>query len=120
MDARLREGVRLFNAGHYFECHESLEEFYRYAEEEHRPFIEGLIQLAVACRLFSDFGEVQGTVRMVHQAIIRLENYQPSYLRIRVGDLIRAMEAWAKGLEADSGAPKEPVPKIRLRRFVFF
>ncbi len=120
MDARLREGIRLFNAGRFFESHESLEDFYARAEREHKPFVEGLIQLAAACRMFRDFGEVQGSVRMVRQAVIRLENYQPRYLGIRVGDLTHAMEDWAKRAEAESGAVNEPIPKIPLRRFFFF
>ena len=120
MDARLREGIRLFNAGRFFESHESLEDFYSRAEQQHKPFLEGLIQLAAACRLFRDFGEVKGAVRMVHQAIIRLENYRPSYLGIRVNHLIDAMEEWTKQVEADNVTMREQIPKIRLRRFIFF
>lgn len=120
MDARLREGICLFNAGRFFESHESLEDFYSRAEQEHKPFLEGLIQLAAACRLLRDFGEVEGPVRLVHQAIIRLEDYQPNYLGIRVNYLIRAMEEWAKQVKADNAAIKGQIPKIRLRRFIFF
>ena len=120
MDARLREGLCLFNAGRYFESHESLEDFYLRSEERHRPFLEGLIQLAAACRIFSDLGEFKGPARMVRQAIIRLENYQPTYLGIRVQDLIRAMEAWAKQIEADNRIKGGEIPKIRWRRFIFF
>ena len=46
---------------------ESLEDFYAGAEPEHKPFVEGLIQLAAACRMFRDFGEVEGPVRMARQ-----------------------------------------------------
>lgn len=120
MDARLREGLRLFNAGRYYESHESLEGFYLRTEDKHKPFLEGLIQLAAACRLFSEFGEVKGPVRMVHQAIIRLEDYQPTYLGIRVRSLIDTMEVWAKEIEADQGAVRSEIPKIRWRRFIFF
>ncbi len=120
MDARLREGIRLFNAGRFFESHESFEDFYSRSEEEHKPFVEGLIQLAAALRLFREFGELRGPVRMVHQAMIRLENYQPSYLGIRVTHLIQAMEEWTRQVEADSEAVRGQIPKIRLRRFLFF
>ena len=125
MDARLREGIRLFNAGRYFESHESLEDFYLHTEQEHKPFLEGLIQLAAALRLFSDFGEVKGPVRMVRQALIRLENYQPTYLGVRVKKLIQTMEAWTREMEATetaktNSAPREPMPKIPLQRFLFF
>jgi len=120
MDARLRAGVRLFNAGRYFESHECLEEFYLRTEEKHKPFLEGLIQLAAALRLFRDFGEVKGPVRMVHQAIIRLETYQPAYLGIRVKNLLHTMEAWAEQVQGENGSGPGGAPKIRLRRFIFF
>jgi uncharacterized protein len=114
MDARLGQGVRLFNEGRFFESHESLEEFYHQTEAVHKPFVEGLIQLAAAFRLYTDFGEVKGPVRMIHQALIRFENYQPSYLEIPVRDLSEAMEAWAeKAADATGGVPLS-IPKIRL------
>ena len=120
MDARLREGIRLFNAGRFFECHETLEDFYLEAEEEHKPFLEGLVQLAAACRLIRDFGEVKGPVRMIRQAIIRLENYEPTYFGINVKELIQAMTKWTELLDVDAdGAPglHQQNPKIRRRWF---
>jgi predicted metal-dependent hydrolase len=119
MDAELREGIELFNEGRFFESHEILEQFYHQTEAAHKPFIEGLIQLAAAFRLYSDFGEVKGPVRMIHQALIRFENYQPSYLEIRVRDLSESMESWAaKAADAAAGRGP-PIPKIAVG-FSFF
>lgn len=116
MDARLRDGIGLFNAGRFFESHESLEQFYQAAEEADKPFLEGLIELAVAFRLYNDFGEIRGPVRMIYQALIRFENYQTTYLDVHVKDLSEAMEAWAK--VADSGdKPLAPIPKIPVQGF---
>lgn len=120
MDARLREGIRLFNEGRYFESHESLEDSYRRAEDKDKPFLEGLIQLAVACRIFCDFGEVKGPVRMVRQAIIRLENYRPLYLNVKVQEMIEALEAWTERAEADGASAGNQPPQIQFRRFGFF
>jgi predicted metal-dependent hydrolase len=120
MDARLREGIKLFNEGRFFESHEILEQFYYQTEAAHKPFVEGLIQLAAAFRLYSDFGEVKGPVRMIRQALIRFENYQPSYLEIRVRDLSEAMEAWAEERAESAGKPLSSVPKIRLDDFSLF
>jgi uncharacterized protein len=120
MDARLREGISLFNDGRFFESHEILEEFYQETENAHKPFLEGLIQLAAAFRLYADFGEVKGPVRMIHQALIRFENYQPSYLEIRLKELSEALEAWAKEAGGAAGKPLSAIPKIRLQRFSFF
>jgi uncharacterized protein len=120
MDARLRQGIELFNQGRFFESHEILEQFYHQTEAAHKPFVEGLIQLAAAFRLYTDFGEVRGPVRMIHQALIRFENYQPSYLEIRLRDLSESMEAWAeKATDAAGGSPLS-IPKIRLDGFSFF
>jgi predicted metal-dependent hydrolase len=121
MDARLREGIRLFNEGSFFESHESFEDFYLRADEEHKAFMEGLIQLAVACRMFSDFGEVKGAVRLARQALVRLENYQPKYLRIRVKELIRSMDEWTDQAQKAAGGSvteiRGKIPKIRVQRF---
>jgi predicted metal-dependent hydrolase len=118
MDARLREGIGLFNAGRFFECHEVLEGLYQETDAAHKPFLEGLIQLAAAFRLASDFGETKGPVRMIHQALIRFENYQPAYLRVRVKDLCAALEAWTQA--AETVAPPLPrIPRIRLQRFSY-
>ena len=121
MDARLREGIRLFNDGQFFECHEILEGFYQEAADENKPFLEGLIQLAAAFRMYSDFGEVKGPVRMIHQALIRFENYQPEFLQIRVKDLCQAAEAWTKSAQGAAAPPQaSTIPKIQLQRFSFF
>jgi predicted metal-dependent hydrolase len=115
MDARLRKGIRLFNARRFFESHEVLEDFYLHTmETEDKPFLEAIIQLSVAFRLFSDFGDVEGPVRMVYQALVRLENYSPTYARVKVDTLIQALEKWAE--QAKAGADKtharNDIPKI--------
>lgn len=121
MDARLREGIRLFNDRRFFECHEILEPFYQETEEANKPFIEGLVQLAAAFRMFVDFGEIKGPVRMIRQALIRFEGYQPSFLQVRVKDLSEAMDGWIKAAQAAGADPRTVnIPKIPLQHFNFF
>ncbi len=121
MDARLREGIGLFNDGQFFQCHDILETLYHEADEAHKPFLEGLVQLAAAFRIFCDFGEIKGPVRMIYQALIRFENYQPTFLEIRVKDFCQAVEAWAKAAEKQDAQPNATnIPKIQFRRFSFF
>jgi predicted metal-dependent hydrolase len=121
MEARLREGVALFNDRKFFQCHEVLEEFYRETADENKAFLEGMIGLAAAFRLFSDFGEIKGPVRMIYQALIRLENYQPAFLQVQVRELCQSAEAWAKAAEtAGTKPPALDIPKIKLQRFSFF
>jgi predicted metal-dependent hydrolase len=120
MDARLREGIRLFNDRRFFECHEVLEALYQESEPGDKPFIEGLVQLAAAFRIFCDFGEVKGPVRMIYQALIRFENYKPVFLHVRVDQTIAAMESWAQAAEREPvPPPAASVPKI-AQRYGFF
>jgi len=121
MDARLREGISLFNDGRFFESHEVLEGFYQETDPVNKPFLEGLIQLAAAFRIFCDFGEVKGPVRMIRQALIRCENYQPAFLQVRVKQLCEVMEVWAEKADAvEAALHSSTIPKIQLQRFSFF
>jgi predicted metal-dependent hydrolase len=120
MDARLREGIRLFNEARFFESHETFERFYQETEEENKAFVEGLIQLAAAFRIYADFGEVRGPVRMIYQALIRLENYQPTYLAIKVQKFGSALEAWANAAQAATGNVPLAIPKIPVQRLTIF
>ena len=90
MDARLRDGIRLFNDRQFFECHEILESYYQDSEAATKPFLEGLIQLAAAFRMFVDFGEVKGPVRAIYQALIRLEEAVHANLAIDHGIALHA------------------------------
>ena len=120
MDDRLREGINLFNQGRFFEAHETWEMLYQSAAISDKSFIEGLIQLSTACRLIEDFGEIKGPVKLIYQALIRFENYQPTYLDVKVADLAAAMEAWAKEIESSGARGQKPLPTIAVRRFGFF
>jgi predicted metal-dependent hydrolase len=120
MDARLREGINLYNQCRFFEAHEIWEMLYQTAEINDKPFLEGLIQLSAACRLIEDFGEIKGPVKLIYQALIRFENYQPTYLDIKVADLAATMEAWAKEIETSGARGQKPIPNNAVRRFGFF
>ena len=111
----------MFNERRFFECHEVLEALYGETDAVNKPFIEGLIQLAAAFRIFCEFGEIKGPVRMIYQALVRFENYQPDFLQVRVGEATAAMETWAKQAErASIVPPPSSVPKIPLQRSGFF
>jgi len=58
---------------------------------------------------------------MIHQALIRFENYQPAFLQIRLKELCEAAERWAEAAEKPADPPMmPPLPKIQLQRFSFF
>jgi predicted metal-dependent hydrolase len=50
---KYREGIELFNAGEFFDAHEALEDVWREAGGAEKPFLQGLIQIAVALHHYS-------------------------------------------------------------------
>ncbi len=53
-DPRIAEGIRLFNIGEYFECHDVLEDFWTEQTCPEKPLFQGLIQAAVAMFHFEE------------------------------------------------------------------
>ncbi|MGB0742301.1 MAG: DUF309 domain-containing protein, partial [Planctomycetaceae bacterium] len=53
-DERLAEGVKLFNEGEFFACHDVLEDLWTEQVCPERTFLQGLIQLAVALHHFEE------------------------------------------------------------------
>jgi predicted metal-dependent hydrolase len=50
---KYREGIELFNSGHYYDCHEVLEDVWREAPVQEKKFLQGLIQVAVGLHHYS-------------------------------------------------------------------
>lgn len=94
-------GIRLFNRGDYFECHDVLEELWTETFDERRNFYQGLIQAAVALHHFEG-GNLAGAMRMYHSARAYLQGYPPRYEGIDLAGFLRDFETCFRELrEAD-------------------
>jgi uncharacterized protein len=70
--------VAEFNAGHFFECHDTLEELWTGLRGPARDFFQGLIQVSVAFYHLSG-GNLAGADSMFGRALKRFEGYPPRY-----------------------------------------
>lgn len=71
-DPRLREAVRLFNAGDWYACHDGLEELWHETQGPMRPVLQGLLQIAVA-ELHHERGNRRGATVLMGEGLGRLE-----------------------------------------------
>ncbi len=110
MSPYLVEGIRLFNQGDYFMCHETLEEHWVEAPEEERDFLQGLIHLAVGL-LHYGRGNAKGAILQFSKASKRLESYPDGYQGVDVG-AVRQFLSEAKA-SVDSGESLEPPRLIK-------
>lgn len=96
---RVRDGVRLFNEGHFFEAHEVLEDVWHRERGPARTFLQGLIQLSAAYHHFQN-GNYVGAVELLKRGADKMRNYPSGYLGLRAGDLIEHADADRGRIEA--------------------
>jgi predicted metal-dependent hydrolase len=70
----VRKGIEQFNAGFYFECHDTLEEVWGGLRGGHRDFFQGLIQVSVAFYHLTG-GNTAGAASLLERALKRLSRY---------------------------------------------
>ncbi|GEM_PF-605000 len=113
----LAEGVRLFNAGEYFECHEVLEDLWRAEEGPLKDLYQGLIKAAVAL-YHAERGNFVGAARVLERGLPQLRPYARKYLRLDIESLVRELEGWrvlfrAWASEAPDAPPAPPTEALR-------
>lgn len=105
------EGLNLFNATHFFEAHEVLEDVWRAAPEPERKFFQGLIQVAVALHHYSTGNRI-GCRSLLERARRNLTPYPAGHRGVDLDSLRHQVDGWRSALDQD-----QPVPALPLIRF---
>ncbi|MDX1584185.1 MAG: DUF309 domain-containing protein [Thermoanaerobaculia bacterium] len=95
--ALLLEGIERFNAGRFWDAHESWETIWLNSTDPTRRFLQGMIQLAAAFHHFKR-GTLSGGIRLTEAAESKLSDFPLSHMGIDRGFAMkRAREArlWA-------------------------
>jgi predicted metal-dependent hydrolase len=105
--AALAKGIAEFNAGLFFECHDTLEDMWGGIRGPSRDFFQGLIQVSVAYYHLGN-GNPAGAESMMRRALKRFERYPPKYCGFDVdaqrGRLLQWLERFASGTGAATAA----------------
>ncbi len=119
---RFARGWRQFDDGHYFECHDTLEELWRELHGPARDFFQGLVQWAVAFHHLTQ-GNLAGARSLLARAEARQRAYPARYCGLDLAELRAQGVAWQTYLRAqaehvvDPGAsPSPPQPGPTLRK----
>jgi len=103
------EGIELFNAGRFFDCHETWEEVWKRARGEEKLFYQGMIQAAAAI-LHAERGNPRGARSTWDKARVKLELLPAEHMGIALGELRAAVAGFIAAVLV--GHPLAP-PKIR-------
>ena len=113
--AAVRKAVREFNDGHFFECHDTLEEMWTGLRGPGRDFFQGLIQVSVAFYHLGN-GNLAGFESMTRRAQKRLSGYPDRYFGFDLAAHRAQIEAWrARAAAGDlAGVTVADLPKWEL------
>jgi len=109
-DAKFQHGIKLFNAGSFFDAHEVLEDVWREAEGDRKKFLQALIQAAVGLHHHST-GNIVGARSLLARSSRKLTDYPEGYCGIALDELCASLREWQVSL-ADGDMPPRP-PCIR-------
>lgn len=92
------QAVEQFNQQEFYACHDTLEALWMEANEPHRSFYQGILQIAVA---FYHHGNqnLRGAIALLGEGISRLSRYQPEYAGIEVAKLVMECQDILKTLQ---------------------
>jgi predicted metal-dependent hydrolase len=111
----LREGAELYNAGHFFETHEVLEDVWLLEEGEDKPFLQGLIKIAAAFVHFRK-GTYQGMWDLLQAGRQMLEPYQPEHRGVELAKFLREIREWIPWAErllaGEDLQIEDPIPRL--------
>lgn len=102
----LREGLRRFNEGRFWDAHEAWEETWLRWPDPERRFVQGLIQLAAAWHHLSREND-RGAKRLFASAAGKLQEFPPDFLGINRAECERTAKALA-ATEVPSAANERP------------
>jgi predicted metal-dependent hydrolase len=104
------EGIDLFNAGKFFECHEAWEQVWNHSAGEEKLFYQGIIQAAVAI-LHAQRGNLTGAASLYSKASAKLDHLPSEHMGLALGQLRDALKDFI-AIAMKGGALPMP-PKLR-------
>ena len=107
------QGIALFNSGHYFECHEVLEDLWKEADEADRWFFQSLIHFAVAFH-HHEQGNSAGAQSQLLKGLGKIQGYLPQWRGVRTDSLEREMRLCSDIIESGGSIDHPPIIRRSL------
>jgi uncharacterized protein len=111
----IQKGVAEFNAGKFFECHDTLEEIWQGIRGPARDFFQGLIQISVGFYHLRN-GNLRGGESQLEKGLKALRRYGDRYAGMELGNLRGELELWLGRVRAgeDLRANVADLPKYHF------
>jgi predicted metal-dependent hydrolase len=110
-----QEGIDLFNAGHFFECHEAWEYVWNRSQGDEKIAIQGLIQAAVAI-LHLERGNRDGAESLYAKARAKLDPLPDNFRQVSIAELRESLAEFFESALVANVASVRVRPRIRRIR----
>lgn len=91
-------GIKQFNQGEYYACHDTLEAIWMTALAADKAFYQGILQIAVALYHLGNHNW-RGAAILLGEGLRRLQPYEPVYRGVDVVALVDCGFAWLGALQ---------------------
>ncbi len=88
----LQEGLKLFNQGRYFECHEVIEDAWVQEKSPIRVMYQGILQIGVACYHVKN-KNWRGAIKVLERGVPKAGRFVPHCMGINIAKLLDDAEA---------------------------
>ncbi len=107
MRDQLDLGIDLFNQREFYECHDTIEEIWLQESSDRQPFLQGLIQAAVAFHHYQH-GKWGAARSMLQMAIDKLTPYPDAFEGLDTLHLVTGLRTWKAALDHALKRPQRP------------
>ncbi|HZQ90824.1 MAG TPA: DUF309 domain-containing protein [Terriglobales bacterium] len=105
--AHLEHGIRLFNAGRYFDAHEALEDAWRSCSGDEKLLLQGVTQAAVALHHHST-GNLTGAQSVLARALANMSGFPEGSAGLRLAPLRASLSVCLAAIERSEPLPPRP------------
>lgn len=112
------EGIRLFNRGFYFECHDVWEDIWSGAKGKNKIFYQALIMSAVSLYHFGN-ENLEGALSCLQKALAQFSQLPQTFLGFDINGFIGQMQRFYEGMapgqtELTEELLRKPRPTIQV------
>jgi predicted metal-dependent hydrolase len=119
LQKRFEDGIRKFNEGKFYECHDVLEDVWFDVRGRSRKFYQGLIHLAVGFYHLTHRNNLKGTISQLNKGISKLSEYEPEFQGVELKRLLDGVRKCLEEIQRlkdskSEGFDYSPIPKIKF------
>lgn len=116
---RFGEGIKKFNEGEFFDCHDILEDIWFEIRGSSRNFYQGLIQVAVGFYHITVRENPKGALSQLKKGTDKLNGYKPEFRGVELKHFLEKVNECIVLIEKSNDANHKKFPRKLIPKIIF-